>query len=231
MFNIMVMNKDISSILLLVVIGFVIYCLSNNENNKPKKEVEITTESSIQQPITSPDSIKETFANQEPSPVSSNNLSELSENIPVSSDVVDSDAQEIVKKAADESCNYKIESRQPAGSGTALDQAFQVPVGKNESKDKVDMTRNNVKNYNSKDYLPKATNKNWFETDFASAKYKIDDANLINTNRYSVGVNTVGQSLKNGGHDLRGTIPNPKFTVSPWNNSTIEPDYNIKPLC
>ena len=41
MFNIMVMNKDISSILLLVVIGFVIYCLSNNENNKPKKEVEI----------------------------------------------------------------------------------------------------------------------------------------------------------------------------------------------
>ena len=231
MFNIMVMNKDISSILLLVVIGFVIYCLSNNENNKPKKEVEITTESSIQQPIASAASIKESFANQDPSPVSSDNISELSENIPVSSDVVDSDAQEIVKKANEESCNYKIESRIPEGSGTALDQAFQAPIGKNESKDKIDMNKNNIKNYNSKDYLPKVTNKNWFETDFASAKYKIDDANLINTNRYTVGVNTVGQSLKNGGHDLRGTIPNPKFTVSPWNNSTIEPDYNIKPLC
>ncbi len=29
----------------------------------------------------------------------------------------------------------------------------------------------------------------------------------------------------------RGTIANPKFSVSPWNNSTYEPDYNIKPLC
>ena len=28
-----------------------------------------------------------------------------------------------------------------------------------------------------------------------------------------------------------GTIPNPKFIVSPWNNSTYEPDFNLKPLC
>ena len=59
MFNIMVMNKDISSIVLLVVIGFVIYCLSNNDTKKPEKQIEITTESSIQ---SAP--VKETFANQ-----------------------------------------------------------------------------------------------------------------------------------------------------------------------
>ena len=49
--------------------------------------------------------------------------------------------------------------------------------------------------------------------------------------KMSTNINTVGQSLKNGSHDIRGTIPNPKFSVSPWNNSTYEPDYNIKPLC
>ena len=225
MFNIMVMNKDISSIVLLVVIGFVIYCLSNNDTKKPEKQIEITTESSIQ---SAP--VKETFANQEPSAMSSDNLSEVSENIEVSSDILDSEAQKIVENDNKESCDYKIESNTPSGTGTALDKAFEVPLKNNESKDKVNMN-NNMKDYNSKDYLPKTTNKNWFETDFASAKYKIDDSNLINTNRYSVGINTVGQSLKNGGHDLRGTIPNPKFTVSPWNNSTIEPDHNIKPLC
>ena len=52
-----------------------------------------------------------------------------------------------------------------------LDKAFEVPLKNNESKDKVNMN-NNMKDYNSKDYLPKTTNKNWFETDFASAKYQ-----------------------------------------------------------
>ena len=46
-----------------------------------------------------------------------------------------------------------------------------------------------------------------------------------------IGTDTVGQSLKNATYDLRSAPPNPKFVVSPWQNSTIEPDYNIKPLC
>ena len=39
------------------------------------------------------------------------------------------------------------------------------------------------------------------------------------------------QSLKNPTYDFRGTIANPKYNVSPWMNSTYEPDYNVKPLC
>jgi hypothetical protein len=59
----------------------------------------------------------------------------------------------------------------------------------------------------------------------------INDDKLINTERYIIGINTVGQSLKNASYDIRGTIPNPKFVVSPWGNSTYEPDFNLKPLC
>lgn len=83
--------------------------------------------------------------------------------------------------------------------------------------------------FNNTDLLPQEVNKDWFESDFSNARIKIGNDNLINTDRYMVGVNTVGQSLKNPSYDLRPSPPCPKVTVSPWNQSTIEPDFNIKP--
>jgi hypothetical protein len=115
--------------------------------------------------------------------------------------------------------------------GAELDKAFSSPIAVDAQPDKVDFNKNNVKNYNSKDFLPMEVKGEWFDTDFSLAKFDINDDALINTQRFSVGINTVGQSLKNASHDVRGTIPNPKFTVSPWNNSTYEPDFNLKPLC
>lgn len=84
--------------------------------------------------------------------------------------------------------------------------------------------------FNAGDLLPKDVNKDWFETDFSNAQVNVDDNNLVVTDRYIVGVNTVGQSLKNASYDLRAAPPNPKMTVSPWLQSTIEPDFNIKNL-
>ena len=116
-------------------------------------------------------------------------------------------------------------------SGASLDNAFERPVADNTNTDVVDLKKNNVKNYNAKDYLPKEINDDWFNTDFSQAKYKMNDDKLINTDKYIIGINTVGQSLKNASYDIRGSVNVPKYTVSPWNNSTIEPDFNLKPLC
>ena len=82
--------------------------------------------------------------------------------------------------------------------------------------------------FNSGELLPKEVNNDWFETDFSHAQVNVDDSNLVVTDRYIVGVNTVGQSLKNPSYDLRAAPACPKFTVSPWQQSTIEPDFNIK---
>jgi hypothetical protein len=82
--------------------------------------------------------------------------------------------------------------------------------------------------FNSGELLPKETNNDWFETDFSHAQVNVDDSNLVVTDRYIIGVNTVGQSLKNPSYDLRASPACPKFTVSPWQQSTIEPDFNIK---
>lgn len=41
-----------------------------------------------------------------------------------------------------------------------------------------------------------------------------------------IGVNTVGQSLRNANLQLRSEPPNPQVPISVFNNSTIEPDVN-----
>jgi len=115
--------------------------------------------------------------------------------------------------------------------GALLDSAFNKPIPDNTKTDVVNLNKNNVKNYDAKDYLPKEINDDWFNTDFSQAKYKMNDDKLINTERYVIGINTVGQSLKNASYDIRGAVNVSKYSVSPWNQSTIEPDYNIKPLC
>ena len=47
---------------------------------------------------------------------------------------------------------------------------------------------------------------------------------------FHVGVNTVGQSLRNANQQLRSEPPNPQVAVSPWSNTTIGPDLQRKPL-
>ena len=46
-----------------------------------------------------------------------------------------------------------------------------------------------------------------------------------------VGINTVGQSLRNPNYQLRSEPPNPQIpNVSPWLQSTITPDLQRRPL-
>ncbi|MEK0419402.1 MAG: Cafeteria roenbergensis virus [Pseudomonadota bacterium] len=80
----------------------------------------------------------------------------------------------------------------------------------------------------SDDLLPKKS-ENWFET--PSVGTRIDDANLLADAIFKTGVDTVGSTRKNPSYDMRGNIPNPKFPVSPWNNSSYEPDNNLRGLC
>ena len=82
--------------------------------------------------------------------------------------------------------------------------------------------------FNADNFLPKDTNQDWFEV--MPEPISIKNRHLINVSR-PIGVNTVGNSLRNPSYDVRGTPPCPKFVVSPWMQSTIEPDYNIKGLC
>lgn len=47
---------------------------------------------------------------------------------------------------------------------------------------------------------------------------------------FHVGVNTIGQSLRNANRQLRAEPPNPQVQVSPWMMSSIGPDLLRRPL-
>jgi len=76
------------------------------------------------------------------------------------------------------------------------------------------------------DLLPKDANLKW-ATINPSSSGDITDKNFL-TAGYHIGVNTVGQSLRNANLQLRSEIPNPQVAVSPWMISTIEPD--VRPV-
>jgi len=79
-----------------------------------------------------------------------------------------------------------------------------------------------------KDYLPQESHAGWFEV--PATTVEIEDANLID-NRDFIGVNTIGTSKRISNLDIRPRPPNPRVQVSPWNQSTVDPDLNTQCLC
>jgi hypothetical protein len=78
------------------------------------------------------------------------------------------------------------------------------------------------------DLLPKDTNSQWAQLNPAgSADFK--NVNLLKAG-YNIGIDTVGSSLRNATLQVRSEPPNPTTVVSPWLNTTIEPDLMRAPL-
>lgn len=76
--------------------------------------------------------------------------------------------------------------------------------------------------------LPGDVNSKWAQVNPAG-QGELGDQNFLNAG-FHVGVNTVGQTLRNANLQLRSEPPNPQVKVSPWLQSTIEPDSNRKPM-
>lgn len=79
-----------------------------------------------------------------------------------------------------------------------------------------------------KDLLPGNDSSTWAQS-VPNAQGDLGDQNFL-TAGYHVGVNTVGQSLRNANLQLRSEPANPQVKVSPWLQATIEPDTMRQPL-
>jgi hypothetical protein len=216
------MAINTSTVVLLVILGFLIYAFTRNA--ECFADVAPMAQMAPSSYIDSLDQTK----NAESQRLMNEMLKQLGQ-----SELLKPAQQAVGDDAARNPFNYQ--PNDDAGVDTALlENAFELPIPKVDEAIKdtvVNTQKNNVDKYDARDFLPKEDNPEWFDDDFSQAKYNLNNDKLINTDRYVIGINTVGQSLKNASYDIRGTIPNPKFTVSPWNNSTYEPDYNIKPMC
>ena len=83
----------------------------------------------------------------------------------------------------------------------------------------------------AKDLLPndESANITEFNQNYPIGQGILNGINFLSSG-YSIGVNTVGQSLKNANRQLRSEPPNPQVSVSPWMNSSIGPDLLRRPL-
>jgi hypothetical protein len=81
---------------------------------------------------------------------------------------------------------------------------------------------------NPAELLPKDSNSQWAQLNPAG-KGELANVNLLKAG-YHIGIDTIGQTLRNANLQIRSEPPNPQLYVGPWNTSTIEPDFMRPPL-
>ena len=110
------------------------------------------------------------------------------------------------------------------------------PLGNNEMNLPVQFNRTPSSCYpqdslKASDLLPSDESKeiNEFNQNYPIGEGIIKGINFLSSG-YNIGVNTVGQSLRNANRQLRSEPPNPQVSVSPWMNTSIAPDLLRRPL-
>jgi len=81
---------------------------------------------------------------------------------------------------------------------------------------------------NPSELLPKDNNSQWAQLN-PSGKGELANINLLKAG-YHIGIDTIGQTLRNANLQIRSEPPNPQLYVGPWNLSTIEPDFMRPPM-
>ena len=81
---------------------------------------------------------------------------------------------------------------------------------------------------NPSELLPKDNNNQWAQLN-PQGKGDLANINLLKAG-YHIGIDTIGQSLRNANLQIRSEPPNPQLNVGPWNNSTITSDFMRPPL-
>ena len=79
-----------------------------------------------------------------------------------------------------------------------------------------------------KELLPNDTNSQWAQLNPAGSG-DLENVNLLRSG-YHMGIDTIGNTLRNANLQLRSEPANPQTNVGPWNNTTIAPDTMRVPL-
>jgi opacity protein-like surface antigen len=150
---------------------------------------------------------------------------------PVENEVV---VNEVVEGFQDNSGSTEPDAGADAAGGEPDADEEPAGVAGNEvSEGSVDETEENRNEclprgvLNAEELLPSSYSSNNWDT--PANPGGIDGPNFLNP-EHLVGINTVGQSLRNANRQLRSEPPNPQVKVSPWLQTTIEPDTNRKPM-
>ena len=117
-----------------------------------------------------------------------------------------------------------VQPANPAGQN----EVFSSANGIQTSMPGAPSTCNTANIQNPSELLPKDKNSQWAQLN-PSGKGELANVNLLRAG-YHIGIDTIGQSLRNANLQIRSEPPNPQLYVGPWMQSTIEPDYFRPPL-
>ena len=95
-------------------------------------------------------------------------------------------------------------------------------VGQDDSSQGLPPTDGDASCNNPADLLPDDQNNEWAKLN-PTGVGDLNNVNLLKAG-YHAGIDTVGSSLRNANLQVRSEPPNPTDKVSPWGNTTIEPD-------
>lgn len=98
-----------------------------------------------------------------------------------------------------------------------------------ENQGDADMMPQQSQQLSAQDLLPSDANSSQWAQVYPSGEGNLKDRNFLQAG-YHIGINTVGQTLRNANLQLRSEPPAPQVKVSPWLQSTIEPDLGRKPF-
>jgi hypothetical protein len=124
-----------------------------------------------------------------------------------------------------------------SGGGSSVAQPA-APMGQNEQYQTVDGIQGTTKGLpsscnsqpllNAEQLLPKDNNTQFQQLN-PQGGGALENISLLQAG-YHNGIDTIGSSLRNSNLQVRSEPPNPTSKVSPWMNSTIEPDLMRTPL-
>lgn len=218
----MLFNSNVKLLVVLVLAIVLCYMLNKNDVVSNDGEVEYLDEEDLQEAVDNEPVVDNSVVNSVIDQTATN--MERNQGNNVEADLQTDD------NMIDSVLNTQVQGNDLGQSNVAnVNDDTTSVTAKNMQKLAIENENNKLK-FKSSELLPTEVNKDWFETDFSHAQVNVNNDNLVVTDKYVIGVNTVGQSLKNPSYDLRAAPPCPKFTVSPWLQSTIEPDFNIKNL-
>lgn len=80
----------------------------------------------------------------------------------------------------------------------------------------------------AQELLPQNNSSTWAQVN-PGGSGTLKDKNFLQAGHH-IGINTVGQTLRNANLQLRSEPANPQVIVSPWMQTTINPDMNRKPF-
>jgi hypothetical protein len=124
--------------------------------------------------------------------------------------------------------NSQYSSAVVASNPDGQNEVFASANGVETSMPGLPSTCSNTSISNPSELLPKDSNNQWAQLN-PNGKGELANVNLLKAG-YHIGIDTIGQTLRNANLQIRSEPPNPQLYVGPWNTSTIEPDFMRVPL-